>query len=225
VKTGYLLVDKPKGITSHDVIYKVRKITGVSRVGHAGTLDPNATGLLIVGVGREATKTLGILTKDTTKEYRAEIYLGESRDSDDIEGTIVEKSSFVPSLTQVKKCLESFLGKQKQIPPIYSAIKKDGKKAYEVARSGKIIVMDPRDVEIFSVHMDSYEYPYLTITTLVSSGTYIRSLARDIGECLNTKAYLSNLRRTKIGNYSINEGILLSELTNDNWESSIQLLV
>jgi tRNA pseudouridine55 synthase len=217
----FLLINKPKSITSHDVIYFVRNITSVKKVGHAGTLDPNATGLLIVGVGRNSTKKLGWLTKDTKKEYEAEIFLGEERDTDDCEGKVVSKKNNVsaPKKTLLNKTLTSFKGKQKQIPPSYSAIKIKGKKAYELARKGKQMSLKERDVTIHSIELLEYKYPVLKIKTMVSSGTYIRALARDIGKQLGCGAYLRNLKRTKIGDFNLKNAVDMNNLTTDNWEN------
>jgi tRNA pseudouridine55 synthase len=226
----FLLIDKPKGITSHDVIDEVRKISGEKRVGHAGTLDPIATGLLMVGVGRESTKKLGKLTTDTNKTYVADISLGEERDTDDVSGKIrnskheINQSMQLPNrnkslITDIKlqSTLNSFVGKQKQIPPKYSAIKIKGKKAYELARKGIDIKLETRDVVIHSIKLMTFEYPKLRIETSVSSGTYIRSLARDIGRKLGTGAYIDNLRRTRIGSYDVRDSIELGKLNKDNW--------
>ncbi|OGM11168.1 tRNA pseudouridine(55) synthase TruB, partial [Candidatus Woesebacteria bacterium RBG_16_34_12] len=184
----YLLIDKPKGITSHDVVDELRKITGIKRIGHAGTLDPNATGLLIVGVGRSATKELGKITKNTEKTYLAEIYLGEERDTDDAEGKILRFASLtqddnsgvpiIPSLSKVKIVLHKFIGEQEQVPPVYSAIKIKGRKAYELARRSISLSLSPRKIIIYKIKLLEYKFPILKIETVVSSGTYIRALAR-----------------------------------------------
>lgn len=200
----------------------LRKITNVSRIGHAGTLDPNATGLLIVGVGREATKTLGDLTKNTTKEYIAEIILGETKDTYDVCGKSTSVNSTIPSTKEVKTVLKNFTGNQKQTPPKFSAIKVNGKKSYEIARRGGEVILESRDVTIYSIKLIEYKYPKLVISTKVSSGTYIRSLANDIGQSLKCGAYLNELERTKVGKYSLKRSVKLSELTSENWESSIQ---
>lgn len=215
----FLLIDKPKGITSHDVIDRLRRIAGIKKIGHAGTLDPNATGLLIVGIGRESTKKLGDITKNTTKTYEAEITLGEQRDTDDSEGSVVASSDQKVDIDIIKNSLEKFVGKQMQIPPQYSAIKKDGKKAYVQARKGIEIKMEEREVVIQLIKLDKFKYPKLNIIIKVSSGTYIRALARDIGIKLGTYGYLSNLRRTKIGKYRINSAHKLEEINKNNWES------
>jgi len=217
----FLLINKPKGITSHDVIYFVRKVTAEKKVGHAGTLDPNATGLLIVGVGRSSTKKLGWIAKDTKKTYEAEIFLGEERDTDDSEGKIIsEKNDFpAPDTTLLKETLASFKGKQKQIPPAYSALKIKGKKAYELARKGEKVILKERDIIIHSIELHQYKYPVLKIRTTVSSGTYIRALARDIGKQLGCGAYLRNLKRTKIGDFNLTDAKDMDELTSDNWKN------
>lgn len=209
-----LLIDKPKGITSHDVVDAVRHATGERRVGHAGTLDPNATGLLIVGVGRESTKKLGSIAKDTKKSYEAEIFLGETRDTDDSEGKTIRKSTEVTHQTTatVKRVLKEFTGEQDQTPPAFSAIKIGGKKAYELARKGVSPSMKPRKIVVYSIKLLSYNYPLLRIVCNVSSGTYIRSLARDIGSKLGCGAYLRELRRTKIGRFSVGKAINLQDL-------------
>ncbi len=216
----FLLVDKPKGITSHDVISQLRRVTHIRKIGHAGTLDPNATGLLIVGIGRESTKKLGSLTTDTVKTYKAEVILGEERDTDDVEGEIVRKNetNTVPSQETVHRVIKSFTGDQLQTPPQYSAIKKDGKKAYELARKGKMVTMGERKVVIHSIELLEYSYPELSLVATVSSGTYIRALARDIGRKLQTYGYLNDLRRTHVGQFSLDNATPLNEITSDNWE-------
>ena len=216
----FLLIDKPKGITSHDVVDKIREITGERRVGHAGTLDPNATGLLIVGVGKEATKRLGKLAKDTKKTYEAEIYLGEERDTDDREGVVVKKAKGVlpPADIEIRLILATFFGSQEQIPPTFSAIKIKGKKAYELAREKKKVDLKPRRITVHSIKLVSYKYPVLKIKTTVSSGTYIRALARDIGKGLGMGAYLKNLRRTKIGEFDLKEAVNLKDLKKSDWK-------
>lgn len=207
-----LLIDKAKGMTSHDVVREVRKITGERRVGHGGTLDPNATGLLIVGVGRESTKKLGKISKNMRKTYLAEVFLGEERETDDSEGLIIVKARKVlePSNKEVKSVLKGFVGKKEQIPPKYSAVRVGGRRAYKLARKGERVVLEPRKIEIFSIKGVLYKYPILKFETVVSSGTYIRALARDIGRRLGCGGYLKELRRTRIGKYRIEDAISLS---------------
>lgn len=198
-------------MTSHDVVNRVRKIFGVKRVGHAGTLDPNATGLLIVGVGAD-TKKLGEIALKTKKTYIAEIFLGEERDTDDSEGQIINKSGKKVNIDEVMKVLNKFKGEQMQTPPIYSAIKLKGKKSYELARMGKEVKLAPRKITVYSIKLVNFEFPILKVEFEVSSGTYIRSLARDIGRELKTYGYLKNLRRTKIGKFSLKDSLTLEEI-------------
>ncbi len=184
---GVIVVNKPKGITSNDVVQKVRKIMGIKQVGHCGTLDPLATGVLpiLIGQGTKISKYL----VEHDKTYIATIQFGEKTETGDGEGKIIE-SSKVPDLdeTRINKVLESFIGKQKQIPPIYSAIKKNGKKLYEYARSGKIVEIEPREIEIFDIKLCSFnkEKKEITYEVSCSKGTYIRSLCEDISKALGT---------------------------------------
>lgn len=209
-----LLIDKPQGITSHDVIYKLRKLLGEKRIGHAGTLDPNATGLLIVGVGREFTKKLGELTTGTTKTYEAEIVLGATSTTEDAEGEIINSNSqAIPEKHLVEEILKTFEGEQFQVPSSHSAIKIEGKKAYQLARKGLEVKLEPRKIVIHSIKLVEYEYPILKLECEVSAGTYIRALARDIGKKLETGAYLKNLRRTKIGEFSVTNAVRLDNTT------------
>lgn len=209
----FLLIDKPQGLTSHDVVDAVRTITGEHRVGHGGTLDPNASGLLVVGVGRESTRQLSEIAQHTKKTYEAKIFLGETRDTDDVEGKVLtQNTQVIPSKEAVQEVLHEFTGEQMQMPPSYSAIKMKGKKAYELARAGKEVTLEPRKVTVYSIELVEYTYPFLKIIVEVSSGTYIRALARDIGKKLGTGAYLKELRRTKIGEFTIEQAKTLDEL-------------
>jgi len=216
----FLHIDKPKGITSHDVVDRVRRITGTRKVGHAGTLDPNATGLLIIGIDRESTKKLGQLTVKTDKTYIAEITFGEERDTDDAEGKVVNKTRLDKPISQeeIETKLEVFTGEQMQTPPTYSAVKMGGKKSYELARKSMDITIEPRKIIVYEASLISYAYPKLTVEFVVSSGTYIRALARDIGREVGAYAYLSNLKRTKIGKYSLDHAVNLDTLTSANWK-------
>lgn len=209
-----LLIDKPKGWTSADVVAVVKK-TLHEKTGHGGTLDPNATGLLIIGTGKD-TKKLGEITKNTNKTYEAEIILGESRTTDDVEGEVLETqsdSTITVGMTEIKNILKTFEGEQMQMPPQYSAIKIAGKKSYDQARKGIEVKLEPRKITIFSIILVEYNYPVLKIICEVTSGTYIRSLARDIGEKLKTGAYLNELRRTKVGEFLVEKSISPQELT------------
>lgn len=218
----YLLIDKPKGLTSHDVVDTLRRITGVKKIGHAGTLDPNATGLLIIGIGRESTKNLWLLANQSTKEYEAEIFLGETKDTFDAEGMTISTSKFMPRLSEVELVLKKMIGKQKQLPPRFSAVKIGGKKAYELARKGLEFVIPSREVIVHSIDLINYNYPKLKFVTKVSSGTYIRSLAYDIGNLLGCGAYLKELRRLRVGMYSVNDAVGLEKLNSNNWQEFVR---
>jgi tRNA pseudouridine55 synthase len=214
IPPNYFLIDKPSDWTSFDVVNVVRKKArteqGIKniRVGHAGTLDPFATGLLIVGVGREATKKLDAF-KGMPKTYLATIRLGAVSDTDDRDGKITNTKLqiSIPDKPMIKKILKKFIGPQQQIPPMYSAKKINGKKLYELARAGKTIERAPSQIEIFDIKMIDYKWPDIKIEVKCSTGTYIRTLAHDIGEALGTGAYCQELRRTKIGDHSVENAI------------------
>jgi tRNA pseudouridine55 synthase len=217
-----LLIDKPKGRTSHDVVDEVRDITGESKVGHGGTLDPNATGLLIVGITRAGTKQLGTFQTDAQKTYEAVITLGEETNTLDAVGDVVEMTDTDPiDRGKIESALESFLGRQEQVPPAYSAVRVDGERAYKKARNGDKPDVPPRIVEIDDISINDYSFPHLVITTTVSSGTYIRSLARDIGNELGCGAYLKNLRRLQVNNYTLEQAHSLADITSDNWQKFV----
>lgn len=217
---SFLLINKPENITSHDVVDKIREITGEKKVGHAGTLDPFATGLLIIAIGRESTKQLGKFLK-LDKKYRATLKLGSVSDTHDKTGTIVLGSLPTtphPSNDDIISVVSEFVGKIKQIPPMYSAKKIKGKKLYELARKGIEIERKAVDIEIFSIKIISYKWPELVIDVHCASGTYIRSLAHDIGQKLGVGAYLTNLHRTQIGDYKIKDAHNLDTLKSENWK-------
>lgn len=227
----YLLINKPAGITSHDVVDKVRKVTGERTVGHAGTLDPFATGLLIIGVGRDSTKHLNTFL-GMPKTYEATIRIGASSTTLDPEGEITEAPSDSPmngggiTTNALKLAMKNLTGDLMQIPPMHSAIKIGGKKLYELARQGIEIDRPARPVTItrFDLQFD-YTLPLTPLTLPLdlpviigcSSGTYIRSLARDLGEALGTKAYLIKLSRTAIGTFQLADATNLTDLKPENW--------
>jgi len=219
MKSGFLLVDKPEGMTSHDVVDYLRKITKIKKIGHAGTLDPIATGLLILGIGREATKKLSEFQK-LDKEYIAKIKLGVKSDTFDKEGKI-EKVQFekIPKREEIEEVLKSFCGEILQTPPPYSAKKIKGKKAYELARKGMKTELLPVKVKIYQIEILNYSFPYLEIKVHCSSGTYIRSLANDIGEKLKVGGLIEELRRTKIGNFKVENAQKLSQIHSENWQN------
>ena len=205
-------VYKPKGPTSNQILTKIRKRTGVKKVGHAGTLDPLAQGILVVGVGRAATKQLGtIVAKE--KEYLATIRLGYTSTTDDNEGQ-KEKTQDItkPLLVHVKNTLKQFKGEIDQVPPIYSAIKIKGQEAYKLARKGKEVKMKSRKALIKKISLISYKYPYLKIKVVTGPGVYIRSLARDIGQTLGTGGYLSSLERTRVGQFTKSKALKLNQI-------------
>ncbi|MBI3984023.1 tRNA pseudouridine(55) synthase TruB [Candidatus Microgenomates bacterium] len=209
---GLLLVDKPVGLSSYDVIRRLKPLLpkGI-KIGHAGTLDPLATGLLLILIGRATKQATQLLKLDKT--YEGQITLGATSATDDAEGPILEVRSSelgVRKLTEneVKKVLQKFEGDIEQIPPAHSAIKVGGQRAYRLARKGQHVKLAPRMVTIYDLKLTSYDYPLVGFTAKVSSGTYIRSLARDIGEKLGTGGYLSQLRRTQIGDYDIKDAIV-----------------
>jgi len=207
---GVLLVDKPRGWTSFDVVAKVRgtlKKDGVSKpkVGHTGTLDPMATGLLVLLVGK-ATKQATELSK-LDKTYEATLKLGQTSTTGDEEGEKTEVSDKKPSLDEIQQVLDQFLGEIEQIPPAYSAIKVDGQRAYKLARAGKEVKIEPRRVKIYQITDVNYGYPELKFTCEVSSGTYIRTLAEDIGKKLGTGAYLTGLNRIQVGEFTLKDAI------------------
>jgi len=253
-----LLINKPSGPTSHDIVDEVRRITGVKKVGHTGTLDPFAEGLLLVLVGREETKKQAKFLQ-MYKVYEATFILGEERDTDDVAGklrlmgteeisSLEPRSDFssenpplrsrrktpdedqafsppraprvqissVPTLKEIQNILKGFTGEIEQMPPIYSAKKIKGKKAYELARKGEIPKLKPKHVKIYEIEILNYKYPELKIRTKVSSGTYIRAIARDVGRKLGTGAYVKELKRTNIGKYKLEDAQTLQELKKDD---------
>lgn len=219
-----LNINKPPNITSHDVVYKVRKITGIKKIGHAGTLDPFATGVLLILIDQATKKQDKLMRQE--KEYTGVIKLGECSDTLDKTGNIKKISDTKPSRQQIQKVLKKFIGEIDQIPPMYSAIKIKGQKLYNIARHANEQTkkdiesrLQPRKVLIKSIKLLRYTYPVLTIKITCGSGTYIRSLARDIGKELGTGGYLEELTRTKIGDFGIEDSIELDNLNKDTWEN------
>jgi len=196
-----IAVWKPKGPSSFRIVDQIRKLTGEKKVGHAGTLDPLAEGVLVIGIGREGTKQLHDIVGHE-KEYEAVITLGEESVTDDAEG---EKTKFevsrVPSLGTIEEVIEKFIGNIEQAPPPYSAMKIGGKRAYKLAREGKEVILLPRPVIIKSIEIIEYSWPHLKIRVVTGPGVYIRSLARDIGRELKTGGYIASLIRTRVGEF------------------------
>ncbi len=202
-------INKPKGISSNKILYKFKKKYKKEKVGHAGTLDPMARGVLVVGVGREATKKLGEISKRTKKTYVAEIELGKTSLTDDSEGEIKKVSSIIPSKKELKDVLSQFKGEILQTPPIFSAIKINGQEAYKKARKNEKFKLPPRKVKVYKIKILDYKYPILKLEITCGSGTYIRSIARDLGEKLKTGGYLKDLVRTGVGKYTIKSAVKL----------------
>lgn len=210
-------IAKPRGPTSHDIVDVVRRITGERCVGHAGTLDPMAEGVLVVGIGRAATKQLASVV-GTEKEYIATIRFGATSTTDDAEGTITERSDAVPpTLDDVTRVLPRFIGRIEQTPPVFSAIKIAGKPAHRRVRRGEDVRLAPRTVTIHSIDIRSYAWPDLTLHITCGAGTYIRALARDLGNALGVGGHLIALTRTRVGPYVLEEALTLDAL-HEHWE-------
>lgn len=207
---GLIVVNKPIGPTSHKVVNIVRRGTGVRKVGHAGTLDPRASGVLVLCLG-SATRLSEYLSS-TTKRYEAVIRFGKSTQTYDAEGAAIQITGAAPSEDDLRAVLPEFTGKIMQKPPPYSAIKVQGRKAYELAREGKPVDLYPREVEILKLEMLSYNPPDLAVVIECSAGTYIRSIAHDLGARLTTGAFLASLRRTRSGPFTIEESVPLHQL-------------
>lgn len=223
---GLLLVDKPAGISSFDVIRQLKHILFdanlplnhrgkkiLPKIGHAGTLDPAASGLMLILIG-SATKQAQYLVK-LDKVYAAEITLGANSSTGDRDGELTPVSDTEPSKEEVEAALAKFTGEVTQTPSVYSAIKIDGKEAYKRARAGETVEMPSRDVTIYSNEFIAYEYPKIQLISSVSSGTYIRSLAEDIGGFLGTGGYLSALTRQSVGKYALGDAIDLKNATHE----------
>ena len=211
---GILLINKPAGYTSHDIVGIVRKKLHTKKVGHCGTLDPDATGVLVVCVNK-ATKAIQFLMSDT-KVYRATLSLGKSTDTYDASGKILEEKEVGQiSKAQVIDVLNSFLGKSKQKPPIYSAIKVNGKKLYEYARNGEEVEIKERDIEIMMIELIDFSNNEIVFDVKCSKGTYIRSLCVDIAKKLGYPGHMSHLERRQAGRFLITDCVTLEQLEND----------
>ncbi len=216
-EAGFLLINKPQGLTSHDVVDKLRAICQTRSIGHAGTLDPLASGVLICGVN-QATKLLSWWHL-FPKSYEATMRLGQISDTYDSEGQIQTITSNINlTLSQLQNTLKKFTGPIKQLPPPFSAKKIKGKKAYQLARQGKEVELKPQTVTIESIKVLDFKLPEITLTITCSSGTYIRSLIHDLGQILQTGAIMTALKRSAIGPIDIGQTIELKQLTTDNWQ-------
>ena len=209
-----LLIDKPPGMTSFGVVARLRRVLSKQegkkvKVGHTGTLDPFATGLMIIVTGRMCRRAMEFTKLD--KWYEAEIILGAESTTGDPEGELSRISDKKPEKGEIKQILKKFTGKIEQTPPAFSAVKVNGRRAYQLAREGKEVDIPKRIVTIYTLELIGYDYPVLKLWTHVSSGTYIRSLAADIGKELKTGAYCQNLRRIKIADYNVKNAKVLAD--------------
>ena len=209
---GIIIINKPKNCTSHDIVRKAKKILN-EKVGHTGTLDPNATGVLPLLIGNATKISKYLINHD--KEYEAVIQLGKKTTTADIEGEVIEEKEVPEKIyIECENILKSFIGKQKQTPPAYSAIKVNGKKLYSYAREGKKIEIEPRNIEIYNIELMNInkEEKQISFRVSCSKGTYIRSLCEDIADKLGTVGYMKDLKRTKVGDFEIKEAITIDEL-------------
>ena len=210
---GVLLVDKPQGMTSHDIVARMRRVFRIKKIGHAGTLDPMATGLLLILVGKATKVSQFLMSMD--KEYTGTVKLGEETDSQDADGEIVATKP-VPELTQadVEKEMATFMGDQYQTPPMYSAKKVNGQKLYKLARQGKTIEREARVIHVSRYDILDFNLPEISVIVGSSKGTYIRTLAHDLGERLGCGGHLCALRRTQVGKFRIEDANTLDEIEN-----------
>ncbi|RJP50974.1 MAG: tRNA pseudouridine(55) synthase TruB, partial [Anaerolineaceae bacterium] len=218
--SGALVVDKPVGMTSHDVVQAIRNGTGLRRAGHTGTLDPRASGVLVILVGPAVRLSEYVSASD--KRYQAIIRLGGSTDTFDAEGQVtLSKDPLTVTEAQFEEALKSFVGEIEQTPPPYSAVKVQGRKAYEMARKGEEVELEPRTITVHHLEVLEWTPPEVVIDVHCSSGTYVRSLANDLGIKLGCGAYLVGLRRTKSGRFSLRDSVPLRKLqesfTAGNW--------
>lgn len=228
---GVLLVDKPKSWTSFDVVNYVRRMVAThegkkpknTKVGHTGTLDPLATGLLVLLVGKEYTRRATELTK-VDKTYEVTMKLGQTSTTGDEEGEKNSVSDMQPTSEAIASALKQFTGDIMQTPPAFSAMRVNGQRAYKLAREGKPVVLEARPVHIERIDLTEYAYPYVRFTAHVSSGTYIRSLVEDLGKTLQTGAYMSDLRRTQVGNFDIKQAVQIKGVSQDTLHSHLLTL-
>ena len=208
---GFIVVDKPAGMTSHDVVARLRRILGMKKIGHTGTLDPFATGVLPVALG-EGTKAIPFLDEGV-KEYRAVMRLGITTDTDDLEGRItLERPLEGIDDALIRETFPLFTGELSQIPPMYSALKRNGVPLYKLARRGEEVEREPRRLTVYSLVIDRIEFPFVTFTVRCSRGTYVRALARDLGEQLGCGAHLTALRRNASGPFTLADAQTLEQL-------------
>lgn len=222
--SGILILNKPQGITSHDAVYKLRRAYNTKRVGHTGTLDPLAEGVLVMLVGR-AAKAAEYLSADR-KAYVATLRLGLTTDTEDVTGKTLTESQSLPTFGEVSRAIEDFRGDIMQIPPMYSALKVGGKKLCDLARQGVSIERQPRPITVFSIEAAPTDIPSdYTLTVECSSGTYIRTLCADIGASLGCGGVMATLKRTAAGGFSINRAVTLEQLEAASYEERLSMLI
>jgi tRNA pseudouridine55 synthase len=214
--SGVLVVDKPIGLTSHDVVQIVRKGTNIRRAGHTGTLDPRASGVLVILIGPAVRLSEYVSASD--KRYQAIVRLGASTDTYDADGRITSSAPVTISEEQFEESLQQFIGEIEQVPPPYSAVKVKGRKAYEMAREGEEVDLQPRKIKVYNLELLEWAPPEAVIDVYCSSGTYVRSLAHDLGNALGCGAHLVGLRRTKSGRFTLRDAVPLRRLR-DSFEA------
>ncbi len=217
--TGLLILNKPTGLTSHDVVAHVRRITQTRQVGHAGTLDPMATGVLVVCLGKATRISEYLLGHD--KRYRAKIRLGVETNTYDADGAVTATCKVNVDRADVENALQRFVGKIQQVPPMYSAIKRQGQKMYELARQGIEVVREARSVVVYSIELLDFQTPDVTIEVTCSAGTYIRSIAHDLGAASGTGAHLIELTRTASGPFTLDQALELEQLE-EQWPAHLR---
>jgi tRNA pseudouridine55 synthase len=217
---GVLNIDKPGGMTSHDVVNRMRRLTGIRRIGHTGTLDPLATGVLLLCIGRATRLSEYLIGQD--KRYEATIRLGQETNTYDTEGEIVAEKPIMVDEEAIQAVLSQFRGPISQIPPMFSAVKKDGQPLYKLARQGVEIERPSREVTIYQLALLGWTPPALHLDITCSSGTYIRSLAHDLGQLLDCGGHITALRRTAVGHFLIDQAAPLEEITTESWLDKLQ---
>jgi len=221
MKSGFLIIDKPSGWTSHDVVAKMRGVLGEKKIGHMGTLDPISTGVLVLAVGRDATKQISGFMK-VDKEYEVEMEFGKVSDTYDADGKVEETGADLNGLNEsaVKVAMAAFWGVTQQMPPAFSAKKIDGQRAYKLARAGKPVELKPCEVTMQGRDI-VFDPPFVRFVVEVSSGTYVRSLVHDVGEVFGCGAMMTALRRTRVGDFKIEDAVTIEEVI----EKGAELLV
>jgi len=217
---GILNLNKPPAVTSRDIVNQVQRLVRPAKVGHAGTLDPLATGVLVVCVGA-ATRLIEYVQR-MPKSYTGTFLLGRSSPTEDVEGEVTELDDPpVPTREQIVAAAAALVGRIEQRPPIYSALKVAGRRAYALARKGKEVELKPRPVVIHRLEVEAYDYPQLTLNIACGSGTYVRSLGRDLAESVGTEAVMSALVRTKVGRFELQDALDPQQITQDNWADQL----